>query len=82
MTNNTGVTINGVRYIQAKEAEVNFWVAIAGIATGLILGILLLRSVFQTHTADQAIIEQLTESQQLMFEAPIPLDEPVGAISV
>ncbi len=82
MTDPTTVNINGIRYIRAKEAELNFWVAFFGIATGVILGILLLRSFFQVTLAEQTVIETTPYEQEVMLEAPLPYDSQLGGTTV
>ena len=69
-------------YVDTKEAELNFWVAVAGITVGIILGILLLRSLFQVTLSEQTLIETPLEQEQLMYEPVTPFDIESEGISV
>lgn len=59
-------------YAQTKTSELNFWVAILGIATGLILGILLLRSFFTATLSEQTMIETVPAQQKMFQQAIAP----------
>lgn len=82
MTHSTTLNINGMRYVQAKEVEVNFWVAFFGIAVGVLLGILLLRTLFTVTLAEQSLIDNSPQTKQIMLERPSDITIPSNDVSV
>lgn len=73
-THSTAMRVNGVRYVQHKEAELNMWVALFGIATGIMLGFLLLRTLFQVTLSEQTYVNDIPESQKMFQQQIVPAD--------
>lgn len=68
MIHRQSISIND--YAQAKEAELNFWVAVLGIATGIVIGFLLLRSFFQVTLSENTLVEREPQANK-MFQQDI-----------
>jgi len=79
MTHSTAINVNGIRYVQTKEAETNFWVAFFGIAVGVLLGILLLRTVFTGTLTEQSLIKNSTQEQYMILESQSEFSVPSSA---
>lgn len=71
-THSTGINVNGIRYVQHKEAELNIWVALFGIASGIMLGFILLRTVFQVTLSEQTYVKDIPESQKMFQQQIVP----------
>ena len=71
-THSTAIKVNGIRYVQHKEAELNLWVAFFGIASGLLLGYMLLRSFFLLTDSQQSYIKDVPESQKMFQQQIVP----------
>lgn len=68
MIHRQSITLND--FAKAKETELNFWVAVFGITTGIILGFLLLRTFFQATLSEQVLIREIPQ-QNKMFQQQI-----------